>query len=59
IYASPSDAAGAIVGGVRNGWWFFLVDPQEKIDLRKVRIAYLESISAEGEEDELSDDDDE
>jgi len=59
IYASPSDAAGAIVGGVRNGWWFFLVDPQEKIDLRKVRIAYLESISAEGEEDDLSDDDDE
>jgi hypothetical protein len=59
IYSSPSDAAGAIVGSVRNGWWFFLVDPQEKKDLRKVRSAYLESISADGEEDDIGDEDDE
>ena len=60
IYSSPSDAAGAIVGSVRNGWWFFLVDPDDKkSDLRKVRSAYLESISADGDEDDLSDDDDE
>jgi hypothetical protein len=59
IYSSPSDAAGAIVGSVRNGWWFFLVDPQAKRDLRQVRTAYLESISADGEDDDLNDDDDE
>jgi hypothetical protein len=59
IYSSPSDAAGAIVGSVRNGWWFFLVDPQEKKDLRKVRSAYLESISADGEEDDIGDEDEE
>lgn len=60
IYSSPSDAAGAIVGSVRNGWWFFLVDPDnKKSDLRKVRTAYLESISADGDEDDLGDEDDE
>jgi hypothetical protein len=59
IYSSPSDAAGAIVGSVRNGWWFFLVDPQTKKDLRQVRTAYLESISADGEDDDLVDDDEE
>lgn len=58
IYSSPSDAAGAIVGSVRNGWWFFLVDPEQKKDLRKIRSAYLESISADGEEDDIGDDDD-
>jgi len=58
IYSSPSDAAGAIVGSVRNGWWFFLVDPQVKKDLRKVRTAYLESISAD-DDDLGSEDDDE
>jgi len=60
IYSSPSDAAGAIVGSVRNGWWFFLVEPEnKKSDLRKVRSAYLESISADGDEDDLGDEDDE
>jgi len=59
IYSSPSDAAGAIVGGPRNGWWFFLIDPNnKKSDLRKVRTAYLESISADGDEDDLGDEDD-
>lgn len=59
IYSSLSDAAGAIVGSVRNGWWFILVDPHTKKDMCQVRTAYLESIFADGEDDDLVDDDEE
>ena len=29
VFSSPSGAAGSITGKSANGWWFFLVDPDQ------------------------------
>jgi len=59
VYSSVSEAAKTLTGAAVSGWWFFLVDKQEKKSLRDVRIEYLESIAAEPDvDDDESDDDD-
>jgi hypothetical protein len=56
IYSSPSEAGKSIRGRSTNGWYFFLVDPQTKLSLGDVRSKYLESISAEDDDDTADDD---
>lgn len=56
LYASPSEAAQSITGKAANGWWFFLVDPQNRRSLRDIRTEYLESIAADDEDDDVDDD---
>jgi hypothetical protein len=58
-FARPSDAASAIAGKRRNGWWFFLVDQSSKRSLRNVRQEYVEAMSINDEDDEADDDGDE
>lgn len=58
IFSSPSEAGKSIRGRSTNGWYFFLVDPQSKLSLGQVRSKYLESISAD-DEDDVGEDDDE
>ena len=58
VYSSPSEAAKAVAGGPCNGWWFFLVDKQSRQSLKDVRLAYLESIALDVEEDDSEDEED-
>ena len=52
FFASPSNAGKAITGlKAVNGWYFFLVDTDKKRSLKDVRIEYLESISADPDDD--------
>lgn len=52
FFASPSNAGKAITGlKAVNGWYFFLVDTDKKRSLKDVRIDYLESISADPDDD--------
>jgi hypothetical protein len=57
-YASPSDAARAIVGKSTNGWSFFLTDQASRRSLRKVRIDYINAMAVDAEDDDGSDEDD-
>jgi hypothetical protein len=59
VYSSVSEAAKTLTGANVSGWWFFLVDKQEKKSLRDVRIEYLESIAADPDVDDDEADDDE
>ena len=56
VFASPSEAAKGITGTATNGWWFFLVDTQARRSLKDLRLEYLESITAELDEDDADDD---
>jgi hypothetical protein len=56
VFSSPSEAAKGITGAATNGWWFFLVDTQPRRSLKDVRLEYLESITAELDEDDADDD---
>ncbi len=58
FFTSPSEAAKSITGSATNGWWFFLVDKDNKKSLKDLRLDYLESIAADPEEDDADDDDD-
>lgn len=58
VYSSPSEAGKAITKKSTNGWWFFLVDPNQQVSLRQLRTQYLESISAEDDDDDAIDEDD-
>lgn len=56
FFSSPTEAAKAITKATSiNGWWFFLVDIPSKRSLRDVRIAYLEAISADADEEDDED----
>ena len=55
IFSSPSEAATAIAGSPRNGWWFFVADQQSRRSLRDVRREYLESIAADVDDEESDD----
>ena len=52
FFNNPSLAASAISGQSKNGWYFFLIDPKKKRLLNRVRIEYLEAISADPEDDD-------
>ncbi|HEV7280250.1 MAG TPA: DUF262 domain-containing protein [Pirellulaceae bacterium] len=56
VYASPSDAAKAILGSNMNGWWFFLVDKSPRRSLKDVRLAYLESMAVDADDEDADDD---
>jgi hypothetical protein len=58
-YASPSDAATALVGKRTGGWWFFLTDQTSRMSLRKIRRDYVNAMAVDDEDDEPDDDDDE
>jgi hypothetical protein len=58
-YASPSDAASALVGKRTGGWWFFLTDQANRTSLRKIRRDYVNAMAVDEEDDEPDDDDDE
>lgn len=58
LFASPSEAAKGITGAATNGWWFFLVDSPARRSLKDVRLEYLESITAELDEDDADEDPD-
>ncbi len=55
-FASPSDAASAMVGSQTNGWEFFLVDRSLRRDLRSIRRDYIERLSVDVEDDEADED---
>jgi hypothetical protein len=57
-FAGPSEAASAIAGKRRNGWWFFLIDQSSQRSLRTVRQDYIDAMSVDAEEEELDDDGD-
>jgi hypothetical protein len=56
-YASPSDAATALVGKRTGGWWFFLTDQATRTSLRKIRRDYVNAMAVDEEDDEPDDDD--
>jgi hypothetical protein len=61
-YPRPRNAAGAILGKPRNGWWLFLVTREPKRSLSAVRREYIERLSLDADEvgdDDGDDDDDE
>jgi hypothetical protein len=58
-FASPSDAASAIVGKRANGWWFFLTDQVPQRSLRDVRQEYVDAMAVDAQDDEPDDDGDE
>jgi Restriction Enzyme Adenine Methylase Associated len=58
-YASPSDAATAVVGKRTGGWWFFLTDQASRMSLRKIRRDYVNTMAVDEEDDEPDDDEDE
>jgi hypothetical protein len=58
-FASPSDAASAIVGHQTNGWAFFLTDQASRRSLRTVRRDYVNAMAVDVEDDEADDDGDE
>lgn len=51
VYATPSHASRIVTGRPTNGWSFFLVERKPKRTLRDVRSDYLDSISADGDDD--------
>jgi hypothetical protein len=53
MYASPSDAASAIVGKRTNGWAFFLIDQVSRDSLRTVRRKYVETMAVDAEDASL------
>lgn len=56
-YASPTNAATAIMGKPTNGWWFFLTDQfSRRSTLRNVRRDYVEAMAVDVEDDEADDD---
>jgi Uncharacterized conserved protein len=55
-YASPSDAASAMFGRRKNGWWFFVVDLATRRSLRNIRRDYAEQLSDDVEDDDGEDD---
>lgn len=57
VYQTPSGAAVAIAGSVRNGWGFFTIDPERKKTLRDLSEQYVEQAS-DLEVDDSEDDDD-
>lgn len=57
IYDRPSAAASAIRGSATNGWWYFLVDPNTKRSLKRVRQEYSAAMSADGDDDDADDGD--
>lgn len=58
-YASPSDAATAVVGKRTGGWWFFLTDQASRTSLRKIRRDYVNAMAVDEDDDEPDDEDDE
>ncbi len=54
---TPSGAAKAVAGGVRNGWWFWRTEPETNLTLRKVRHQYAIDAEAADDEVDLEDDD--
>jgi hypothetical protein len=60
-FASPSDAARAIVGHQTNGWAFFLTDQASRRSLRAVRRDYVSAMAVDLDDDDSVDegDDDE
>ena len=58
-FASPSDAASAIVGKRTNGWWFFLIDQVIPTLPSGVRRDYVDAMAVDAEDDEPDDDGDE
>jgi hypothetical protein len=58
-YSGPSDAATAIAGKRRNGWWLFLVDQISKRSLGDVRSDYVNAMALDAEDHEPDDDVDE
>ena len=52
-YASPSEAGSKVSGKRRNGWYFFLVDPERRRSLRDVRDEYIAALFVDVEEDEV------
>lgn len=57
-FSRPSAAAVHLTGKPTNGWWFFLVDPQTRRTLRRVRREYLESLDLDLDDDDGNEDDD-
>jgi hypothetical protein len=58
VFASASDAAGAIVGKKMNGWWFFLADQASRRSLGQVRRDYVNAgVGDVEDEDEDADED--
>jgi hypothetical protein len=55
-FSRPSDAATAIAGKRRNGWWFFLVDQSTRRSLRAVRHDYVNAMAVDAEDDEADED---
>jgi Protein of unknown function (DUF1524)/Restriction Enzyme Adenine Methylase Associated len=58
-FSSASEAASAIVGKRRNGWWFFLADQASGQSLRRIRRDYINAMAVDVEDDEADDDGDE
>jgi hypothetical protein len=58
-YSSPTDAASAVAGTRRNGWYYFLVDQASKRSLSDVRRDYVNAMAVDDEDDEPDDEGDE
>jgi hypothetical protein len=58
-FSSASDAASAIVGKRKNGWWFFLTDQASRHSLQRVWRDYVNAMAVDVEDDEADDDEDE
>jgi hypothetical protein len=57
-FANVTDAATAIAGKRRNGWWFFLTESSRR-SLRAVRQDYMEAMAVDVEDDDSDEDEDE
>ena len=57
-YASPSDAASAIMGKRTGGWWFFLTDQTRRRSLRDVRRDYVSAMAVDVEDDDADEEED-
>jgi hypothetical protein len=58
-FANVTDAATAIAGKRRNGWWFFLTDQASRRSLRAVRQDYMVAMAVDVEDDDSDEDEDE
>jgi hypothetical protein len=58
VYSSFSEPAKNFTLADVSGWWFFLVEKQEKKSLHNVRFEYLESIAVDPDLDYDEADDD-
>ncbi len=57
-YDTPSGAAKAVTGQSRNGWWFWLLDPESKRTLTDIYHQYVDQTDIDTDE-EVPDNDDE